>query len=183
MLDAPSRTISIPNEITDIIFSNVEKPSDLLQIALASRTFHDIVISRHINYRVVSRGLDDSAWWEHLVDHPDRTCNIRRLYLRLQVHFSRESWSGVAGLSSVGSSRTAFVRAVSMMTKLAFFYVRDVGSVALLDELPVINRIWSPIKQNGSLRSLSIDYRSSDFILFDDIQEASQRFPVWPFPY
>lgn len=57
---------NIAAELLDYIFFFVEDPPDLLNVALASKQFHAIVASRHIENRLISCDPNRLELWEHL---------------------------------------------------------------------------------------------------------------------
>ena len=85
--------LTLPSEVLDLIASHIETRSDVLHFGSANKRFYDVVCVRHLGYREVGPvGLakeHDSQVWSDLVEHPDRTCNVRRLNARFSIMLRR----------------------------------------------------------------------------------------------
>ncbi|KIJ42340.1 hypothetical protein M422DRAFT_105347, partial [Sphaerobolus stellatus SS14] len=66
-------------EILEEIISNIERPKDLLNLALASKLFKDIIIPNHIQLRVIRCNVYQDDFWKILIEKPILAANIRSL--------------------------------------------------------------------------------------------------------
>jgi len=115
--DSEESIPQLPVDTFDTIASHLERPSDLLSLALACKGLSEIVLTRHINYRdvaLVQLDAKDEMIWNNLLSHPDRTANIRRLELRL-----RGCCPGMDGRIFIPS----FTRIITLMRKVAYLKV------------------------------------------------------------
>ncbi|KAF8516325.1 hypothetical protein BU17DRAFT_25245, partial [Hysterangium stoloniferum] len=68
-----------PTEILDAIVSEIERPGDLLQLALTKKSFKNLIIPWHIRYRVIVVHLFHPRLWELLASRPNLASRIRDL--------------------------------------------------------------------------------------------------------
>lgn len=68
-----------PPELLDEITSHIALPSDLLSLALTSKTLHAIVIPKQLEFREVCCELRRLSLWKALAEHPGLTCRILSL--------------------------------------------------------------------------------------------------------
>lgn len=107
----------LPLETFDSITAHLERPSDLLALALVCKELSAIILTRHIKYRdvaLVQLDANDEIIWNDLLHHPDRTANVRRLELRL-----RGCCPGLDGRTFIPS----FTDIVTMMQRLSYLKV------------------------------------------------------------
>ncbi|KAA1477437.1 hypothetical protein DENSPDRAFT_885103 [Dentipellis sp. KUC8613] len=74
---APAVAFLLPTELLCTIAFFIDSPHDLLSFALTCRTFNDIAIPRHIDYRVVRCNLRCYDVWSHLAARPDLARGVR----------------------------------------------------------------------------------------------------------
>lgn len=70
----------LPTEILDQFASGLDSRADLLSLAIACRSCTDIIIPRHIQYRVIRCKLR-SPVWSHLNARPDLARNVRVVHI------------------------------------------------------------------------------------------------------
>jgi len=68
-----------PNEILDMMVFHVDSRKDLLALALTCKRLCDIVLPRHLEYRVIHCKPSSIKVWRHLIAHPLLACNVRHL--------------------------------------------------------------------------------------------------------
>ncbi|KAF4575492.1 hypothetical protein EYR40_004770 [Pleurotus pulmonarius] len=68
-----------PTEILDAIAFHIDAPSDLLSLSLSCKRLHDIVIPRHLSYRVIRCKPSSISVWNHLATHRSLAQNVRYL--------------------------------------------------------------------------------------------------------
>ncbi|KAF9488956.1 hypothetical protein BDN71DRAFT_1351091, partial [Pleurotus eryngii] len=67
--------LSLPPEIIDQIVFLVEKPRDLLALALTCRAVSEVIIPYHIDYRYILTPLRSNLW-DHLITRRDLAIRI-----------------------------------------------------------------------------------------------------------
>ncbi|KAJ7595711.1 hypothetical protein C8J56DRAFT_774826 [Mycena floridula] len=78
----PSHRTSLirqPTEILDLVAFHVEEKRDVFNLALSCKRMHDIVIPRHLDYRIVRCKVSNLAVWNHLIGNRALAKNVRRL--------------------------------------------------------------------------------------------------------
>ncbi|KAF8517352.1 hypothetical protein BU17DRAFT_91786 [Hysterangium stoloniferum] len=68
-----------PPEIVDAIISKIEHPLDLLHLALTRKSFKNLIIPWHIQYRVIFAHLFNPSIWELLASRPDVASRVHKL--------------------------------------------------------------------------------------------------------
>lgn len=68
-----------PNEILDMIASHIDSRRDLLALALTCQRLRDVVLPRHLEYRIIHCKLSSEKVWRHLIAHPLLAANVRRV--------------------------------------------------------------------------------------------------------
>ncbi|KAK7033908.1 hypothetical protein VNI00_012532 [Paramarasmius palmivorus] len=76
--------LTLPLEIIDQILAELDLRSDLISLALASRTCAHLVIPRHIEYRVIRTRYRFAEVWAHLARRSDLARNVRRVNICLK---------------------------------------------------------------------------------------------------
>ncbi|KIJ35163.1 hypothetical protein M422DRAFT_99042, partial [Sphaerobolus stellatus SS14] len=67
----------LPLELVHKFIENIETPSDLLPLALICKSFSNLIIPDHIDYRLIQCSLADTQVWQHLIDHPHLSRNVK----------------------------------------------------------------------------------------------------------
>ncbi len=150
MDEASSESLpQLPIDTFDTIASHLDRPSDLLSLALACKGLADIVLTRHIKYRdvaLVQLDAKDELIWNNLLAHPDRTANVRRLELRL-----RGCCQGMDGRTFIPS----FNQIIILMRRLAYLKV-----VEPPDSTDILvhswELCWRDLQSHNSLVTLEI---------------------------
>ncbi len=70
----------LTTELLDEIFSHIDSPKELLNLAYICRRFASLITPRHIEYRELSADLSTTEVWAHLARRPDLTKNIRSIH-------------------------------------------------------------------------------------------------------
>ncbi|KAF8588185.1 hypothetical protein K439DRAFT_1335942 [Ramaria rubella] len=70
-----------PNEILDMIAFHIDSRRDLLALALTCQRLRNVVLPRHLEYRVIHCKPSSEKVWRHLIAHPLLACNVRRLQI------------------------------------------------------------------------------------------------------
>ena len=70
-----------PNEILDMIAFHIDSRKDLLALALTCHRLRNVVLPRHLEYRVIHCKPSSEKVWRHLITHPLLACNVRRLQI------------------------------------------------------------------------------------------------------
>ncbi|KIJ35160.1 hypothetical protein M422DRAFT_101992, partial [Sphaerobolus stellatus SS14] len=58
-----------PIELLNKLIGDIDKPSDLLSLALTSQSFEKL-LSDHLDYRIIQCSPADRRVWQHLSKHP-----------------------------------------------------------------------------------------------------------------
>lgn len=143
----------LPLETFDSIASHLERPSELLSVALVCRDLAGIVLTRHIKYRdiaLVQLDAKDEMIWNDLLSHPDRTVNVRRLEICL-----RGCGPGLDGRTFIPS----FTRIITLMRRLAYLKI-----VEPQDSSDILvhswDLCWKKLSEHGSLVTLEVSIGS-----------------------
>ncbi|KIJ53050.1 hypothetical protein M422DRAFT_202381, partial [Sphaerobolus stellatus SS14] len=67
----------LPIELVEKTIGFIDKPSDLLALALACKSFANLVIPDHLDYRIVQCAPGDTQVWQHLIDYPHLAIRIK----------------------------------------------------------------------------------------------------------
>ncbi|TFK62596.1 hypothetical protein BDN72DRAFT_776898 [Pluteus cervinus] len=94
----------LPAETIQAILSEIPDPHDLVQLACTSSIFRDLIIPRHIEYRILRLIIPQSGQfdylWTHLLQRPNHTRNISRVEVIEQLK-SSDSAQGAPELVSL----------------------------------------------------------------------------------
>jgi hypothetical protein len=71
----------LPVELLEGVIHQVDRPSDLLNLALTCSAFRDVILPVHLEYRVISAAASQDDLWQHLLSRPDLARCVRRLTL------------------------------------------------------------------------------------------------------
>lgn len=147
--DTDSTLPQLPIDMFDAIASHLDRPFDLLALALACKGLAQIILKRHIQYRdvaLVQLDAKDEMIWNNLLAHPDRTANVRRLELRL-----RGCCPGLDGRTFIPS----FTQIITVMRRLAYLKV-----VEPPDSTDIVvhswELCWKALQSHNSLVTLEI---------------------------
>jgi hypothetical protein len=81
MVPPPTLGIAgLPVETLEDIITWLDSPTDLLSLALVTRTFKNIIIPNHLHYRYIRCTTDDCPeLWERLSSNKSHALNVRKL--------------------------------------------------------------------------------------------------------
>ncbi|KIJ30643.1 hypothetical protein M422DRAFT_267793 [Sphaerobolus stellatus SS14] len=79
-----SSTVSIL-ELLIKLLEHIDKPSDLLALALLFKSFSKAIIPVHLDHRIIRCAPGDTIVWQHLIDHPHFTRRVRNLIMPGEV--------------------------------------------------------------------------------------------------
>ncbi|KLO18676.1 hypothetical protein SCHPADRAFT_105784 [Schizopora paradoxa] len=116
---ADSTVPQLPIDMFDAIASHLDRPADLLSLAITCKALAQVVLTRHIQYRdvaLVQLDAKDEMIWNNLLAHPDRTANVRRLELNL-----RGCCPGLDGRTFIPS----FTQLITLMRRLTYLKVYE----------------------------------------------------------
>ncbi len=159
-----------PTEILDAVAFHIDAPSDLLSLSLSCKRLHDIVIPRHLSYRVIRCKPSSISVWNHLATHRSLAQNVRYLTVidercgasELKLPY------GVMGTSDTDLESTDdelglhakhekyMVSALARLSTLNTFTWTCVHSPVAIDQ------IWGVLQRCKTLREVQI----SDNLLF-----------------
>lgn len=72
---------SSPFDVLDVILLHIERPGDLLQLALTNRFFYELIISTHMAFRVIRCDILRVSVWQYLAERPTLAARLRALEL------------------------------------------------------------------------------------------------------
>ncbi|KIJ30630.1 hypothetical protein M422DRAFT_267781 [Sphaerobolus stellatus SS14] len=73
--------LELPIELLEYI----DKPSDLLALALLLKSLSKAIIPDHLDHRIIRCAPGDTIVWQHLIDHPHFTRRVRNLIMPGEV--------------------------------------------------------------------------------------------------
>jgi hypothetical protein len=120
-----------PNEILDMIAFHIDSRRDLLALALTCQRLCNVVLPRHLEYRVIHCKPSSEKVWRHLITHPLLACNVRRLEIMdersrdpelIPTRVAEEDDSVVSeGIEMHAEQQHLIVGALARMTTLTSF--------------------------------------------------------------
>ncbi|KIJ51890.1 hypothetical protein M422DRAFT_43724 [Sphaerobolus stellatus SS14] len=120
-----------PNEILDMIAFHVDSRRDLLALAMTCKRLCDVVLPRHLEYRVIHCKPSSDKVWRHLIAHPLLACNVRQLQVMddrsrdpeiVPSRAAEEPDIPLAGLEVHKEHQRLIIGALANMSTLASFY-------------------------------------------------------------
>ncbi|KIJ45794.1 hypothetical protein M422DRAFT_165898 [Sphaerobolus stellatus SS14] len=69
---------SLPLEILEQVIGNIDKVGNLLALALACRSFSELIIPDHLDYHIIQCPPADEQVWQHLVDNPGLAKRVKK---------------------------------------------------------------------------------------------------------
>lgn len=130
-IDDARRTMTRqPNEILDMIAFHIDSRKDLLALALTCQRLRDVVLPRHLEYRVIHCKPSSEKVWRHLITHPLLACNVRRLQIMdershdpelIPTRVGEESDVPSGGVEMHAQQQRLIVGALARMTTLTSF--------------------------------------------------------------
>lgn len=128
----PTTLVDEPSEILEHIIYYIDRPRDLLHLALAAKTMRDLIIPTHLEFRVIRSNLDRPRLWDILVAFPVVTAAIavleivRRSDHDEDVIAPKRFTEGLAAagipIAEMRNPRDAFPKALGFMTGLTSFH-------------------------------------------------------------
>lgn len=88
--DTVSVLLTQPIELLEEILSHVDRPKDLLSLALASRSLYTTIIPHHLDFRDIRCDPQRKGLWASLAQQPHLARSIRRLELIFEVEHQQE---------------------------------------------------------------------------------------------
>ncbi|KDQ55151.1 hypothetical protein JAAARDRAFT_208888 [Jaapia argillacea MUCL 33604] len=79
---SPPSITNIPRELLDIITDDIDKPRDILSLALSCRRLKDLLIPdilKKLEYATIIAPFEYHHLWDHLSSHPELACHVRVL--------------------------------------------------------------------------------------------------------
>ncbi|KAF8520879.1 hypothetical protein BU17DRAFT_65103 [Hysterangium stoloniferum] len=185
-----------PNEILDAIASHIDSRRDLLALALTCHRLRDVVLLRHLEYRVIHCKPSSEKVWRHLIAHPLLAANVRRILVMdersrdLEVIPSRvaeEEDVHSEGLDMHIEHQRLIVNALAKMVNLASFAwtcnnslvtFEDVSptlfTCEMLKEVEITdNQMFSP-----SIASIHDDEGTRDHLIPSQVSEVPDLISV-----
>lgn len=156
--------LSLPPEIIDQIIFLVEKPRDLLALALACRAVSEVIIPYHIDYRHILTPLRSNLW-DHLITRRDLANRISHLY----IHDDAESygtlpfprlvdWSEGWANETTNDTLLRVCDALSSMKNLVSLKWKPLLSELDPETTVLEGSLWPTIQSFASLRHLHLPY-------------------------
>ncbi|KAG9225623.1 hypothetical protein CCMSSC00406_0003126 [Pleurotus cornucopiae] len=156
--------LSLPPEIIDQIIFLVEKPRDLLALALACRAVSEVIIPYHIDYRHILTPLRSNLW-DHLITRRDLANRISHLY----IHDDAESygtspfprlvdWSEGWANETTDDTLLRVCDALSSMKNLVSLKWKPLLSELDPETTVLEGSLWPTIQSFASLRHLHLPY-------------------------
>ncbi|KIJ35108.1 hypothetical protein M422DRAFT_181190 [Sphaerobolus stellatus SS14] len=71
--------INLPLELIHKIIENIAKPSDLFPLALTCKSLSNLIIPDYIDYRLIQCSPADTPVWQHLIEHPHLSRNVKTI--------------------------------------------------------------------------------------------------------
>lgn len=133
----PASLCTLPPELLETSLGLIDKPSDLLALALTCRLLARLVLPRHLCYRELSLYcfVNGHLLWAHLAASPGLARNVRSLSIgtdtRAAVHVPASSVDCAADLRAtfprydVPAAQASFGAALARMTRLQKFTWRS----------------------------------------------------------
>lgn len=131
ILDNMSTTLADePSEILEHIIYYIDRPRDLLHLALAAKTMRDLIIPTHLEFRVIRSNLDRPRLWDILAAFPIVSSRISVLEIvrrsddedRDVIVPKRFMEELAAAEAEMRNPRNAFPKALGFMTGLTSFH-------------------------------------------------------------
>ncbi|KAG7439839.1 uncharacterized protein BT62DRAFT_1013379 [Guyanagaster necrorhizus] len=152
--ESPSRRILItrqPTEILDAIVFHIDSKQDLLSLALSCQRMHDIVVPRHLDYRVLRCKVSSISVWNHLIVNRSLAKNVRRLEILDESRTDTDLESTDDELGMHERQERYLVSALTKMTTLNSF-------VWSCNHSPIsIDNVWPTLLKCHSLSEVRIN--------------------------
>ncbi|KIJ42341.1 hypothetical protein M422DRAFT_31314 [Sphaerobolus stellatus SS14] len=139
---APKNILGLSNEILEDVVSEINLPQDLLNLALASKLFKDIVIPNHIQLRRIRCHIYQDDLWEILTEKPILAANIRSLQIGFGRYIQEEQIVPSMFSTSLGKPKSDsqyFFKALNKMNRLTQFNMNTTSQTLeddnMLDEI------------------------------------------------
>ncbi|ESK93173.1 hypothetical protein Moror_1109 [Moniliophthora roreri MCA 2997] len=195
--------LNLPLEILDVILSEIDLRSDLIALALASRTCAHLVIPRHNEYRIIRTRHRFAGVWAHLARRSDLARNVRRVNLCMKENrLASDCWPSTLVPPSSSNPKdlevarmTNICRALRHMNLLEEFTLEnpdDRDSVAYLStcrEGDILHALGTSTRLSRLALSGYVDLRTSDPLVRIDqvwnmkyLQHVSLRGETWALP-
>ncbi|KAI0035387.1 hypothetical protein K488DRAFT_30568, partial [Vararia minispora EC-137] len=68
-----------PPELLEFIVREIEPCADLLALSQTCSRLRDVVIPKHLEYRIIRATTYHTNLWEHFLARPDLAANVRSL--------------------------------------------------------------------------------------------------------
>ncbi|TFK62672.1 hypothetical protein BDN72DRAFT_377966 [Pluteus cervinus] len=175
---------SLPVEILDTIVALIQEHSDLLSLALTTRSLSFLVLPHHAEYRIVRLATRHPEVWAHLAERLDLARNIDALYLIEDPHYlplperypvtlipgaARES--GLLELPNDEHERVRVLNVVGALRNMTslrrFVWIQPWASGIWMDNPSYYRDILQVLTQLPSLRELKIFDTSLGNVLDD----------------
>ncbi|KAI0674693.1 hypothetical protein C8Q78DRAFT_1067649 [Trametes maxima] len=160
----PRRTLlRLPTEILDAIVFWVDDRRDLSALAETCRRMHDVVVPRHVEYRVVKCKVSSVRVWHHFVVHRALARNVRRL----EVLDERTGEAEVvpAGIIATETDLESTDDELGMHAKQERFMLAALAKMTALravkwscnHSLVAFERVWPALVKCGSIQEVEVN--------------------------
>jgi hypothetical protein len=163
----------LPPETVDEIAGLISHPRDLLPLALTCKSLKELIIRRHLEYRVIRAPLW-SAVWEHLALRPDLARNVRSVQITALA--ARSGFSAKRFVPNLPSDSTlpltmkwgtilsSLLATLSIMDLLETFHWSPGITLEKESDWSVEADIFRQLRNTTSLRRLAIEHESQSRI-------------------
>ncbi|KIJ34879.1 hypothetical protein M422DRAFT_51813 [Sphaerobolus stellatus SS14] len=183
----PERTTSsllamLLHELVEKVIDNIDRPSDLLRLALSSRALHALIVPKHIEFRDIRCHLCHEDIWKLLISNPALAANVRTLQVEIryliEVLYPRSFIPELGSTIHYGGEYN-LPRALSLMRSLIRLQLTGYASNVPndLEDTLISNTLLKISTSQFKLAELSLEIGQSL-----DMSEHHSSLPLFPMP-